>query len=137
MRETQAELDALQRLLDRSRAQATEHLRGIINDRRTLSAADITALLTGMKVVSLATVTARGEQQPAHCAYQGLEGGRPGGVTRRPASRCPAGGGLIEPSRAGLARRAVSTYCWKLVTLPSRAFHTWQTRASRLLPVCL
>jgi general stress protein 26 len=61
MRETQAELDALQRLLDRSHAQATEHLRGIINDRRTLSAADITALLTGMKVVTLATVTARGE----------------------------------------------------------------------------
>lgn len=61
MRETQAELDALQRLLDHSHAKATEHLQEIINDRRTLSAADVTALLTGMKVVALATVTARGE----------------------------------------------------------------------------
>lgn len=61
MRETKAELEALQRLLDHSHANATEHLRGIINDRRTLSAADVTALLAGMKVVALATVTARGE----------------------------------------------------------------------------
>jgi Pyridoxamine 5'-phosphate oxidase len=61
MRETPAELDALQQLLDRSHARATSHLRGIINDRRTLSAPDITALLTGMKVLSLATVTARAE----------------------------------------------------------------------------
>lgn len=61
MRETKAELDALQRLLDHSHAKATGHLRGIINDRRTLSAADVTALLAGMKVVALATVTARGE----------------------------------------------------------------------------
>jgi general stress protein 26 len=61
MRETPAELDALQQLLDRSRGGATDHLRDIINDSRALSAADIASLLTGMKVVSLATVTARGE----------------------------------------------------------------------------
>jgi general stress protein 26 len=61
MRETQAELDALQQLLDRSHARATEHLRSIIHGGRTLSAADITALLTGMKVAALATVTATGE----------------------------------------------------------------------------
>jgi general stress protein 26 len=61
MRETPAELDALQQLLDRSRAGATDHLRDIIDDRRALSARDIALLLTGMKVVSLATVTARGE----------------------------------------------------------------------------
>src|ERR1700683_2840087 len=61
VRETKAELGALQQLLDHSHAEATEHLRGIIDDGRTLSAADITALLAGMKVVALATVTARGE----------------------------------------------------------------------------
>jgi general stress protein 26 len=61
MYETQAELDGLQRLLDDSRASATEHLREIIDDNRALPAADIAALLTGMKVVTLATVTARGE----------------------------------------------------------------------------
>jgi general stress protein 26 len=59
--ETKAELDALQRLLDRSHAGATEHLRDIIDDRRRLSAGDIAALLTGMKVAALATVTAHGE----------------------------------------------------------------------------
>src|ERR1019366_3171996 len=32
---------------------------------------------------------------------------------------------------------AVSTYCWKLVILPSLTFHTWQTCASSFLPVCL
>lgn len=61
MRETPAELEALQRLLDRSRGQATDHLRSIIDDRRALSAADIVALLTGMKVLALATVTAHAE----------------------------------------------------------------------------
>ncbi len=61
MLETEAELDALQQLLDRSRSGATEHLRGIINDQRALSARDIVGLLLNMKVVSLATVTARGE----------------------------------------------------------------------------
>jgi general stress protein 26 len=59
--ETEAELDALQQLLERSRSGATEHLRGIINDRRALTARDIAGLLANMKVISLATVTARGE----------------------------------------------------------------------------
>ena len=61
MLETEAELDALQELLDRSRSGATEHLRGIIDDQRALSATDIVGLLQNMKVLSLATVTARGE----------------------------------------------------------------------------
>jgi uncharacterized glyoxalase superfamily protein PhnB len=61
MLETEAELDALQQLLDRSRSGATEHLRGIIDDQRALSARDIAALLQKMKVLSLATVTARCE----------------------------------------------------------------------------
>lgn len=61
MRESAAELDALQRLLDSSRARATEHLRGIINEDRALSAQDLAALLSGMKVLSLATVSANCE----------------------------------------------------------------------------
>jgi general stress protein 26 len=61
MFETIDELAALQRLLDASHASSTAHLRSIINDDRTLSARDLVALLTGMKVVSVATVTSRGE----------------------------------------------------------------------------
>jgi general stress protein 26 len=59
--ETEAELAALQRLLDVSHAGSTSHLRSIIDDRRTLSAANIVHLLRGMKVITLATTTARGE----------------------------------------------------------------------------
>jgi general stress protein 26 len=61
MLETPEELERLQSLLDASHARATEHLREIINDDRTLSARDIAALLTGMRVISTATVTAHGE----------------------------------------------------------------------------
>jgi|SRR4051794_2219880 general stress protein 26 len=61
MLETPEELERLQSLLDASHARATEHLREIINDDRTLSARDIAALLTGMRVLSTATVTAHGE----------------------------------------------------------------------------
>jgi hypothetical protein len=61
MLETPAEIDALQRLLDSSRARASGHLRSIITDRRALSASDVVSLLTGMKVIAVATVTARAE----------------------------------------------------------------------------
>jgi general stress protein 26 len=61
MLETPEELARLQALLDASHDHATEHLRGIIHDGRTLSAEHIVGLLTGMKVISAATVTARGE----------------------------------------------------------------------------
>ncbi len=61
MYETDAEVAALQDLLDRSHAGATDHLQSIIHDDRMLSAADLVALLTGMKVLSVATVTAGGE----------------------------------------------------------------------------
>ena len=61
MLETDGEIAALQRLLDASHAASTEHLREIINDDRTLTARDLVALLTGMKVLAVATVTARGE----------------------------------------------------------------------------
>lgn len=59
--ETAAEIAALQELLDRSLTTSTDHLRSIINDDRVLSAADLVALLTGMRVLSVATVTALGE----------------------------------------------------------------------------
>jgi len=61
MLETEEEIAALQRLLDRSHAGATSHLRNIVHAGRTLTAEDLTGLLAGMKVLSLATVTARGE----------------------------------------------------------------------------
>jgi general stress protein 26 len=61
MLETPEELARLQSLLDASHARATDHLRGIIHDDRTLSAAQVAALLPGMKVISVATVTAHGE----------------------------------------------------------------------------
>jgi general stress protein 26 len=61
MYETDEEIQALQRLLDASYGTATEHLRGIITDDRRLTAHDLVALLTGMKVLSVATVTAHGE----------------------------------------------------------------------------
>jgi general stress protein 26 len=61
MFETADDLTRLQALLDASHLRATEHLRGIINDDRTLSAAQIAGVLTGMKVVTAATVTARAE----------------------------------------------------------------------------
>jgi general stress protein 26 len=61
MYETPGDLARLQSLLDSSHDRATEHLRSIINDDRTLSATQIVALLHGMKVVTVATVTAKGE----------------------------------------------------------------------------
>jgi len=60
MLETTDEVAALQDLLDRSHASATDHLRDIIHGDRRLSADDLVALLTGMKVISVATVTAQG-----------------------------------------------------------------------------
>ena len=61
MHETDEEITRLQELLDASHARATGHLRSIIDDDRVLSARDLVALLTGMKVLSVATVTATGE----------------------------------------------------------------------------
>lgn len=61
MYETEDETARLQALLDTSHARATDHLRGIIHGDRVLSAQDLVALLTGMRVLSLATVTAHGE----------------------------------------------------------------------------
>ena len=61
MLETAAEIATFQKLLDASHARATGHLRSIINDERCLTAEELVQLLTGMKVLSVATVTSRGE----------------------------------------------------------------------------
>ncbi|HEY3557882.1 MAG TPA: pyridoxamine 5'-phosphate oxidase family protein [Kribbella sp.] len=61
MRETAAEVTELQALMDAVYPGSTEHLRGIITGEQQLSADALVRALTGMCVLSLATVTARGE----------------------------------------------------------------------------
>lgn len=61
MLETEADLEALQSLLDASHARATGHLRSIVDDEHVLSARDLVTVLTGVRILSVATVTARGE----------------------------------------------------------------------------
>lgn len=61
MRESDDEVTDLQALMDSSHATSTSHLRDIISGEHRLSAAQVVGALDGMKVLSLATVTARGE----------------------------------------------------------------------------
>ena len=61
MLETPAELDRLQQLLDASHAGGTGHLRSIATPEHLLTARDLAGLLTGMRVLSAATVTAAAE----------------------------------------------------------------------------
>lgn len=61
MYETPTELEELQRLLDASLRGSTEHLRSIIQPDRSLSAAQLVTVLTGMHTLTVATVTASGE----------------------------------------------------------------------------
>lgn len=61
MRETSGELEELQTLLDASLSRSTSHLRSIINTQTTLTAAQLTQILTGMCTLALSTVTATGE----------------------------------------------------------------------------
>jgi nitroimidazol reductase NimA-like FMN-containing flavoprotein (pyridoxamine 5'-phosphate oxidase superfamily) len=58
--ETAADLAALQRLLDQSYAHAGRHLRDVIAPERRVTAAELAARLTGMRLLVLATVTADG-----------------------------------------------------------------------------
>lgn len=51
----------MQQLLDRSAAGAGGHLTGIVSAGRRLTAAQLVIALTGMKVLVVATVTAKGE----------------------------------------------------------------------------
>ncbi|MFC7404553.1 pyridoxamine 5'-phosphate oxidase family protein [Georgenia alba] len=61
MKETEKEMAALQRLMDASHAGGTPHLKEIVSGEHRLTAQQVVDLMTGMKVLSLATVTARGE----------------------------------------------------------------------------
>ncbi|MEV4163422.1 pyridoxamine 5'-phosphate oxidase family protein [Nonomuraea dietziae] len=61
MRETAEDLKQLQALLDASLSRSTSHLRSIINTERTLTAEQLTQVLTGMCTLALSTVTAKGE----------------------------------------------------------------------------
>jgi nitroimidazol reductase NimA-like FMN-containing flavoprotein (pyridoxamine 5'-phosphate oxidase superfamily) len=60
MHETEADLARLQALLDRSYDAAGTHLRSVITPERRLSAEEVAARLTGMRLLALATVTADG-----------------------------------------------------------------------------
>ncbi len=60
VRETPEEIDRLQLLLDRSAAGAGGHLRGILSEERRLSAARLCERLQGMRLLTVATVTADG-----------------------------------------------------------------------------
>ena len=61
MRETPEDLEELQALLDTSLSRSTSHLRSIINTESTLTAEQLTQVLTGMCTLALSTVTAKGE----------------------------------------------------------------------------
>ena len=65
MHETEDDVRALQELLDRSHAGAGPHLRSIFSDDRRIPAAELPALLPGVQVLALATVTARCEPRVA------------------------------------------------------------------------
>jgi hypothetical protein len=60
MHETPAEIRRLQQLLDDSADRAGPHLRGIITDERRLTAEQLCRALTGMRLLTVATVTADG-----------------------------------------------------------------------------
>ena len=60
MRETQSDLQHLQQVLDLSYDRAGPHLRTVITPERRLTAAELAARLTGMKILALATVNSRG-----------------------------------------------------------------------------
>ncbi len=60
MRETSDELDELQALLDASLSRSTGHLRSIVVGR-TITAEQLTRVLTGMCTLAVSTVTAKGE----------------------------------------------------------------------------
>ncbi|MFI1918186.1 pyridoxamine 5'-phosphate oxidase family protein [Nocardia sp. NPDC020380] len=61
MRESTEELTELQALLDASLTRSTAHLRSIIDSERSLTAEQLTRVLTGMCTLALSTVTATGE----------------------------------------------------------------------------
>ena len=81
MRETSEELDELQALLDASLSRSTAHLRSIITER-TVSAAQLTQILSGMCTLALSTVTAKGEPRISGVDGHFLRGKRHFGTAR-------------------------------------------------------
>jgi Pyridoxamine 5'-phosphate oxidase len=65
MHESDAELSALQELLDASYARAGEHLRSIWGEDSRMDARGLSDELVGVQVLDLATVTSRGEPRVA------------------------------------------------------------------------
>jgi len=63
--ETPHDLRDLQRLLDDSHGAAGPHLRSIVDDEHRLGASELVAVLTGINVLDVATVTAGGEPRMA------------------------------------------------------------------------
>ena len=61
MHETAEDVAWLQDLLDRSYERAGDHLRSITTPPRRIPAGELGPLLTGVQIIDLATVTARGE----------------------------------------------------------------------------
>jgi general stress protein 26 len=61
MHETPEDLTELQRLLDRSFANAGAHLLSIFDPTRRMDAGQLSETLAGMRLLTLATVTAKGE----------------------------------------------------------------------------
>jgi len=61
MHETSEDLAVLQDLLDRSYAGAGEHLKSILLPEKRLSAEQLSEMMTGMQLLTLATVNAAGE----------------------------------------------------------------------------
>jgi hypothetical protein len=59
--ETEPELRELQTLIDASLGRSTAHLRSIISRERSLTAEQLSRVLTGMCVLVMSTVTAKGE----------------------------------------------------------------------------
>ena len=65
MHETAEDLDALQAVLDDSYARIGEHMRSIHTAERRVSAADLVAILRGVRVLDVATVSASCEPRVA------------------------------------------------------------------------
>lgn len=61
MHESPADLERVQRLLDESHRSMGEHMRSILTPERRLDAKDLVDRLQGMRLLSLATVTSKGE----------------------------------------------------------------------------
>ncbi|HEV2072401.1 MAG TPA: pyridoxamine 5'-phosphate oxidase family protein [Thermomicrobiales bacterium] len=61
MHESQADLERIQQLLNESRRSMGEHMRSILSLERRLDARELVDRLQGMRLLSLATVTAKGE----------------------------------------------------------------------------